>query len=152
MMVIPMPICKDYHIINHRRDTVSPETVYMTWISDEEELKIDKQQTIKLERGKRIFVIQPRQIFCYGIIDFDNDSEDMEELDNMSFFDHLIQHGQRIPSNYDYKTHTCTSPKKFPMLTETWSCADYAKYAHGCLDKPKSVVIFKVVHDGIRRT
>ena len=46
-------------------------------------------------------------------------------------------------SNYDYDKHVAYSDnRKSCKYTETWSSGVVAKYAHGCLGKPKRIIIF----------
>lgn len=137
-----MPITQNYRILSSNRMTTKSNRNYLTWITKEEEDKIDnlKDETFVLERGNRIFKIKKRQIYGYGEIDF-NKEEDAKLVEKFKFLDSYV-YGVPFPSNYDYNTHTCLSPKKKPMWTETISPLDIVKYAHASLNKPQRVLIF----------
>lgn len=141
--MITLPICKDYHILSYRNDLRYPLVVYMTHINEEDEEALNKGKSILLERGKRTFSISPNNVYGYGAIDFSKNSEDSDNIEDLDFLDYLTHNGVRIYANYDYETHTCISPKKYPMFYETWSPLKVVKFAHASLGKPERVIIFK---------
>ena len=59
--------------------------------------------------------------------------------------DYLEEKGVTIYSNYDYETHSCSSPEKYCLWTETWHPAVLAKMAHGYLGKPKRILLFNQI-------
>lgn len=115
----------------------------MTAITEKEENLIDnlKDDIIELHRGNRTFSISRRQIYCYGIVDFDN-QDDLDTIEKFKFLTHLGVMGQHIYSNYNYKTHTCSSNKNRLLWTETWSPSQLARFAHGSLNKPERIILF----------
>ena len=62
-----------------------------------------------------------------------------------AFLDHLEAVGAHVYSNYDYETHSCSSPKEYCLWTETWHPAVLAKTAHGYLGKPKRILLFNQI-------
>lgn len=115
----------------------------MTHINEDEEKFIDDMGShhIVLERGKRKFVVSSNQIYCYGDVDFNN-KEDLEQIESFNFVTRIFQ-GFIIPAEYNYDKHVALSDNnKFYKYTETWSESKIAKYAHGCLGKPKKIIIF----------
>lgn len=113
-------------------------------IDDEEEKLIDDidKQTLKFSRGNRTFTVSANDIYCYGETDF-NDENILNQIENFNFLSHLGEVGVHICSNYNYKNHSCSSTKNYPLWTETWSSAKLAKLAHGYLGKPKRILLFK---------
>lgn len=140
-----MPISPGYHIISRNNTRDSKFRVIMTHISKEEEDKLDNigKGFINLSRGNRTFTVKAYQIYGYGEIDFNN-ADDLAQIKDFNFLSHLSFEGLHIPADYDYETHTCKSPIKKHRYTETWNSATAAKYAHGCLNKPKRIIIFKI--------
>lgn len=117
-------------------------TVMIPINEDEEKLidNIDKS-TLTFHRGNRSFSIQMRDIYCYGEVDFNN-KETLDKIEEFNFLDHLGAVGVHIYSRYDYKSHSCTSPMRRCMWTETWNPVELAKMAHGYLGKPQRILLF----------
>lgn len=152
-----MPISQNYHILcsNTSGDKTSSQKRYtiMTYINEEEEREIDEMENgfIELVRGNRVFSINHYKIHCYGDIDL-NDKETIEIINKFKFLDFLSGFsGIPIYSRYDYNTHCCHSPKKYPLISETWQPIDLVKYAHGCLNKPKRIILFDYVPNIIQK-
>ena len=144
--IIKLPVREDYYsLVSKKTVSKQNESVVMTYITEAEEKAIDKGKTITLKRGNLKFTIQPSNIYCYGEIDFNNDSEDMDVISTFNWLDHLITRGVCVPSNYDYNKHECISINKRPMWYDTTKCELYAKYVHACLGKPKRCLIFRDV-------
>lgn len=112
-------------------------------INEDEEKLIDNidKSTLTFHRGNRSFSIQMRDIYCYGEVDFNN-KETLDKIEEFNFLDYLGAIGVHIYSRYDYKSHSCTSPMRRCMWTETWSPAHLAKMAHGYLGKPQRILLF----------
>lgn len=144
--IIKLPVREDYYsLIARKTSDKREESVVMTYITEAEEQSIDKGKTIVLKRGNLSFTVNPTDIYCYGEIDFNNNSEDMDVISTFSWLDSLIMRGVCIPSNYNYERHECVSINKRPMWYDTTKCEDYAKYVHGCLGKPKRCLIFRTI-------
>jgi len=124
------------------RNTV---TIYMTHINEEEEAIIDSGDILFITRDGIGFSIIPRNIYCYGEVNFDDHSSDLDTIDGFNWFSGMIDKGVVIPSNYDYETHSALSDLKKPRWTETFSPAVAAQITHGMLGKPKRIIIFKYV-------
>lgn len=139
-----MPITPEYRLLCKQGEGINASLVFMTYISKEEEDLIDNlnNNTLILERGQKTFDIKINQIFCYGEVNF-NDINDLNTIENFNFLSHLGAVGIHIYHNYDYNTHTCSSSRKSPFWTETWSPSEVARFAHGCLGKPERIVLFK---------
>lgn len=142
-----MPIQKDYKILASLSDNKNSykERIVITWISKEEEALLDEGKELKIERGNRKFVINEYNTYCYGIIDYKLGSNDSNVIATFNFLDSLIFRGVFVPSNYDYDTHSCTSPKPFYQHYETWRPEVLAQYCHGVLGKPKRTVLFRQI-------
>ena len=140
-----MPITPNYRILTNIRNNKDKiiKQIIMTYITEEEELLLDniKDNYVNLDRENRTFTIKVNNIFCYGDVDFHND-DDLNTINSFKFLNHLDAVGVKIYSNYDYETHTCSSPNKTLLYTETFQPIDLVKYAHGCLNKPKKLILF----------
>lgn len=140
-----MPIFQNYYVLISYIDKKHKELVVMTYINEEEEQKLDNGEEVKINRGDKTFIIHRNNVYCYGEVDFRKGSEDCEEIANFSFLNFLGYKGVVIPSDYDYEHHECHSPIKYYRWTETWRPDVLARYAHGCLNKPKRIALFKRV-------
>lgn len=143
MWEIPCRRLENYLILDRHKLPKGTREVVMTFISEEEEKLIDnlKENHIVIRRGKRIFKVYPNNIYCYGEVDFKND-DDIKQINSFNFITRDFQ-GYIIPSNYDYDKHIAYSDnRKSYKYTETWNSGIVAKYAHGCLGKPKRIIIF----------
>lgn len=144
----PLPTRSDYYTICIQKKERRRISTIMTSISKKEEEEIDeiKNGYIRLERGNKVFTITARQIYCYGEVDFlgeKDGGEDLDTIENFNFLNHFEFDGLRVRSGYNYRTHTCKSPKKYPLWTETWSPSFAARLAHASLKKPKRIILFK---------
>ena len=112
-------------------------------IDENEEMLIDNidKKILNFNRGDRTFSVQMKDIYCYGEVDF-TDKDTLDKINDFKFLDYLEEAGVRICSNYDYETHSCSSPKRYCLWTETWHSAVLAKIAHGYLGKPKRILLF----------
>lgn len=142
-----MPISKDYHIVNiNRNNRSSKELIVMTHISKQEEDLLDEGKDIKVNRGNRTFDVTARNLYCYGEVDFSDGSDDLMKINTFNFLNHLNNFtGVSICSDYDYEHHECHSPIKEYRWTHTWQPARLCQYAHGCLNKPKRIVLFRTI-------
>ena len=143
MYQIPLPTFHHYLILNKRKTPIGTKRTVMIPIDENEELLIDNidKQTLHFNRGNRTFSVQMKDIYCYGEVDF-TDKDTLDKINDFKFLDNIEEAGVRICSNYDYKTHSCSSHKKYYLWTETWHPAVLAKIAHGYLGKPKRILLF----------
>lgn len=112
-------------------------------IDEDEEKLIDNidKSILPFHRGNRSFSISMKDIYCYGEVDFE-DENTLNQIKDFKFLNHLDEVGVHIYSRYDYKTHSCYSPKRYCLWTETWNPAELAKMAHGYLGKPQRILLF----------
>lgn len=147
-----MPTSQDYHILFNNCSISNRKLVVLTHLSEEEENLIDnlENKSINIVRGNKTFNINHNQIYCYGEIDL-LDKQDRDAVSKFNFLNQLGAVGYPIYSRYDYKTHTCSSPKKHPLWTETWDPLDLVLYAHGALGKPNRVILFYYVPKALQK-
>ena len=138
-----MPIFQDYHILISRTDVNHKEQVIMTYITEEEEQKLDESKELVIERGNMIFQVHHNNIYCYGEVNFKEGSDDCKQIATFNFLDYLGWKGVMLPSDYHYDTHECHSPLTSYRWYETWQPDVLARYAHGCLNKPERIVLFR---------
>lgn len=143
-----MPIYTEYQtIICHTRNGKKYDTVMMTYLSEDEEISLDKGEILEVTRGKHHFTIGDNNVYCYGVIDFTKGSSDMQAIEyEMNWLNYLHAVGIHIPSDYDFENHVCRSPFRYYRYTETWSPSQLAQYKYACLGKPERCVIFKINH------
>lgn len=141
--MIPIRTSQNYHILCSHKDGPRTIRTVMTWITEEDEKEIDnlKDGVLIIERGNKTFKIINKEIHCYGFVDF-NSKEDLDIIDKFKFLDYLSHVGVKIPSNYNYDLHSCESPIKRMLWTETWSPSELAKLSHGILNKPERIILF----------
>lgn len=141
-----------YTMVSRFDGPISIHTI-MTYLTKDEEVDIDNKKTITIQRGSREFTISPRDIYCYGEIDFNTGSDDYKELAKLKFLNHLCFCGVWIEANYDYKNHCCYSPIKRKQWYDTTRPEIVAQYTHGILGKPKRCIIFnhRYVGNGYKR-
>ena len=129
--------------MNRNRSRVETRLTVMIPIDEEEEKIIDNidKSILTFHRGKRSFSVAIKDIYCYGEVNFE-DEDTLNQINEFKFLDYLGEVGVHIYSNYDYKTHSCSSTKNRCLWTETWNPAKLAKMAHGYLGKPKRILLF----------
>lgn len=143
MKAIPMPTFENQYVLH--KHTTGHETmkVIMMPIDDVIENRIENiNQIIHLKTNKREYAVKASDILLYGSIDFD-DENDINIINHFKFLSNLLGVGAPIPEHYDYEKHVAYSPKNYYLLGETWNPMDLVKFAHGSLNKPEKVVIFK---------
>ena len=118
-------------------------TVVMTSITEDEEKELDKGNTICVLRGGFKVTINPDDIYCYGIIDFHDDSEDMDIMADFDWLSHLRFGGVYVPANYDYDKHCAYSDINVARRYDTFRPEIVAQYVHGIIGKPERTVIFR---------
>lgn len=120
----------------------------MAEISEDEEKLIDefianKEEVITITKGDRTFNINRNNIYCYGNVNF-RDDNDLSVIDKFKFLNHLEGVGLKVYANYNYETHSCKSPRKFALQSETWSPVFLSKFAHAALNKPERIILFDI--------
>ena len=138
-----MPIFKEFYILTSRINSKRKEQVIITYLNEDEEKKLDDNNQITLKRGKTTFHIHMNNIYCYGEVDLRKGSNDCAQIADFDFLDYLGMKGIVIPSDYDYEHHECHSPLKSYRWTETWRPDVLVRFAHGSINKPKRIILFK---------
>lgn len=140
-----MPTTEHYYVVNSRiNSNKNKELVILTYLTEEEENVLDETNEIKLKRANQTFSIRKNNIYCYGDVDLREGSDDSYEISNFDFLDYLNGIGVKIPSDYNYEKHECHSPIPKYRITETWRPDVLVRYAHGCLNKPKKILLFRL--------
>ena len=144
MFRIPLLTSPNYRIINKNINSLGSTITVMIPINEEEESNIDliDTNTIKFNRGDRTFSVKMKDIYCYGSIDL-HDEHTIDQINSFPFLSNLGSVGVHMVANYDYETHSCLSPERYYLNTETWTPIDLIKYAHAYLGKPQRVLLFK---------
>lgn len=138
-----MPIFKEFYILTSHINSKRKEQVIITYLNENEEKKLDDNNQITLKRGKTTFHIHMNNIYCYGEVDLRKGSNDCVQIADFDFLDYLGMKGIVIPSDYDYEHHECHSPLKSYRWTETWRPDVLVRFAHGSINKPKRIILFK---------
>ena len=140
---MPLVVREDYFVmVSHSSNRISHKVI-ITGITEGEELLLDDGHAITITRGDMIFVIEPKDIVAYGIIDFSTNSEDYETIEEFRYLDHLGLFGVSIPANYHYDEHCAYSDTNRYKTFDTTNPARLAQYAHGFIGKPERSLIFK---------
>ena len=139
-----MPILNtDWITLSCRTSKASKELIIMASITEEQEKQLDNGSLTLVTRNKRTFIIDASNKPVYGTIDFSTNSDDYIRLEEMDWLNYLTFGGIAVPSDYDYKTHTCHSPINTYRYYDTVNPAILAQYKHACIGKPERVCIFK---------
>lgn len=143
MFRIPLSTCRNYRILNKHVTSFGTKLTVMIQISEEEEQLIDNinEQTLKFDRDDKTFSVNMHDIYCYGVVDL-KDENTINQISNLKFLNYLTDIGYHIFSNYDYDTHSCLSPQRYCLTTETWNPIDLVKMVHGYLGKPERILLF----------
>ena len=141
MYNIKLMNCLDIFILNKIKG-LHPFEIIMTSLTEDEEKAIDDKKVIRLVRGKYEYTLDPNCVYCYGDVNFGKNSSDMNTI---AKFDFSYDRGLFVPANYNYETHTAMSDIDKYKMYDTTDIATIVRYAHGCLNKPKKVIIFKNV-------
>lgn len=115
--------------------------VVMVGITPKQEEALDNGETITVTKKDHLrsfdFVISPKQVYCYGEVDFSNDSEDKKHIEDFKFLDNLGAGGYPIDSfNYDKGVF-------IGGWYNTWNPFVVCQLAHCYIGKPKRVAIFR---------
>lgn len=133
----------DYYVIVSHIDKFITKSIIITSITEEEEQELDLGHDITLVRSKETFNVKCGNVECYGIIDFNNNSDDFNAISNFNWLEFKDFCGVMIPANYDYEKHCAYSDLKFYRRIDTFKPELVAQYAHGVIGKPERCVIFK---------
>ena len=115
----------------------------MAPISDEDEQLLDDNKRILVEINGRMVKLTSKDVICYGSIDFTHDSIDMDFIRGLELFMTDSIRGVAIPSRYSYKNHTALGTDRGILYYDTVRFDVILKYKHGCLGKPKKIVLWK---------
>ena len=120
-------------------------------ITDKEEQELDKG-VLHTVKSEFVFNIESRNVICYGEINFHDNSEDFNVIENMNWLSWVCGLGVCVPSDYNYEEHCCYSPMKHYRYYDTSNPAIVAQYFHARLGKTERVCIFKEKRYGRKRT
>lgn len=137
---------KDYQIIDSHFDNRLRRDIIITYITKDEEDKLDSGRTLIIKRGDKQFKITSKDYYCYGSIDFNTGSDDYNTLASFKLI--KLRDGMRgfyIPSNYNYNTHSATSDRPKGRWYDTLKSEKVCQYLHGVLGKPEKTIIFKQI-------
>lgn len=141
MKEIPMPITPNFHILTKTEGVKTRNVIIMSNLTEDEEKTLESIGEVILERGDEHFLVESKNVHCYGEIDFTN-QEDVNVIKALKILNHLSSTGIPFVANYDYERHSCFTDNGKIKYGETWNPFDLVQYAHGCLEKPKRVIIF----------
>lgn len=120
--------------------------VLLTYLTEEEEQELEEKQVITITRKNKEYTIYNRSIYCFGDVDFSNNSDDYCDIAELNILSNLTFSGIRIPANYDYGNNSVTSNTNYVKWYDTVYIEDIIQYCHGLLGKPKKVLLFKYVY------
>lgn len=143
MRLHPLIKKKDYHTMAYLFKGGRRVGLIMTYITKEEEDKLDAKIPLQIKRGEETFVLDRTHVLHYGEVDFNQGSEDYAILEDSRMFFPMELRGVSVPANYDYDRHAALSDIKTPRWFDTVNAALICKYTHGILNKPKRIVIFE---------
>ena len=116
--------------------------VVFTSISEEEEHKLERGETISIVRNGRTFTVHDDVCYCYGELDLSPNSKDIQTFEELDWFRNMNVK-QFVQSEYDYIHHSIVSDLKGGRWFDTSNIKSYLPYLHGCIGKPKRIVIFR---------
>lgn len=116
--------------------------VIMAGITEEQEKDLDNGKIITIDTELGCFDVDPDMCYCYGELDLSPNSKDINRIYEAHWFDNFNINIYLV-SEYDYATHSITSDTRGGRWYESSNPKDYIPYIHGCIGKPKKVVIFK---------
>ena len=122
--------------------------VNMTYITEEEELQLDKGNAITIERDGIKHTIIFDKVYAYGEIDFHRGTEDYYTIEDFDWLKSATVPFY-LPSDYNYNNSTvgCRNKVSSYKWTETFNSAEIARYIHCRIGKPKRILIFAFQHD-----
>ena len=144
MMMFPLIKKKEIHTMAYLFKGARQYAVIMTYLTKDEEDRLDKRESFTIERGGKTLPVGPANVKYYGEIDFRNGSDDYKVLEESRLFFPMEFQGVSIPANYDYNLHCCYSEERKSKWFDTVNAALICQYAHGIINKPKRVVILEV--------
>lgn len=140
---IPLPVFRTWGALCYKPHNNKHIGILMTFITDEEELALDNDETLTLERDNSSFIVNKKNTYCYGDVNLNNGSDDFHQIAEFDILSHLSCVGIKIYSDYDYKSHACNSPINRCRWTETFNPAVVAQQVHGFIGKPKKIILFR---------
>lgn len=123
-------------------------SINITGITEEEEELIEKGVTVTLIRDGIKYQVIYGDVYCYGEVDLSPGSSDSNIIEDFNWLKHENTPCY-LPAYYDYINHSAGAKNSISRYwyTETFNSARVAKYKHGCIGKPKRILIFKQRHD-----
>lgn len=118
--------------------------IVMTFLTEEAERSLDKGMQVSLVRDDKTFIVTSKNAYCYGKIDFNDDSDD---YDNLEWVLPELDEPIEVPTDYDFEKHVCRSPVRRYRSIKTLDIVRCAQYKYAMLGKPDKVVIFKFTNE-----
>lgn len=118
--------------------------VYMEAITEQEEKQIDS--SVK-RHGRLLFkhsngnIVEGKDIYLYGKVDFDND-EDVSQIERFNLID---DDGDYMYSNFDYDSGTFTTINRVAKSFPTWDCVKWFMYCYCLIGKPQRIIVYRHV-------
>lgn len=134
---------KPFQVISYHTEGGRTKEIIITYLTEDEEQRIDNDEVIDIQRGSLTFEISKSKIYAYGEIDFTRGSDDYKVLEDMTWFNHLTLKGVDVLANYDYKQNIAVSDIPGGRWYDTVRPEVVTQFKHGQLGKPKRCVIFK---------
>ena len=136
-----MAITTSYYAFSKPTAT-GKKTLVVTSLTPQEESDLDKGYPIDVVRSEHKFRINPRNIIVYGEIDFADDSEDLDTLEELNLFEYWTEVGFTIPAHFSYK-YSCFYLGKRENYYDTIRTDRILQYIHAKIGKPNITVVFE---------
>ncbi len=120
--------------------------IILTYLTDEEEARLEAQEDITITRGDLEFTIRTSLLYAYGNLDLTPKSELLKQMHDAPWLNRVyVRHF--MPSNYNFETHTSVANSKLGNWFDTDNPATFMPFLWNCIGRPEKVVIFKDYHD-----
>lgn len=143
LRIFRLPTSNDFVIVHWRKIDKKIRKILMAPITEEQEQLLDEGNFIEIITHCKGYVLSNKDVIVYGVIDFSEGSLDMDFIYSLNWCADDYFKGMCIPSRYNYNKHTALGNDKGLLYYDTIRCDTILKYKHGCLGKPKRVVIWK---------
>lgn len=122
--------------------------IIFTYLTDQEESKLEAEEDITITRGNLTFTIRHSLLYAFGDLDLNPGSELLKQMHDAVWLNKVYVK-QFVPSNYNFETHTSKGHTKLGGWYDTANPSTFIPFLWNCLNKPRKVVIFKDYHDAL---
>ena len=141
---VELPTRKDYFLLICLIRANSVKHLILSYLTESEEKDLDNDGLVILKRPPhKDILVDIKNVFCYGIVDFNKGSEDYEHISSIRALDTLTDLGISLPSRYDYNTHSADALSGRILHYDTFDFGEICQYAHGFLGKPERCILFE---------